>query len=225
MTPDNLVLTHAPDAAVTVLTLNRPEKKNALSIALRDEMSEALDVLGSDQQVKVVVITGAGDTFCAGFDLREFETLDDDAYARRLWASSDRWHRTMIEFPLPTIAAVNGPALAGGFDLAVMCDLRIAATNARFAHPEQAFSDVVYGPLHDLVGGAVARDLCLTGRSVDAREALASRLVSKVVPPEDLEAEAMTVASQVSRAPREILVRTKAKARRRAAVAGETLDL
>ena len=115
--------------------------------------------------------------------------------------------------------------MAGGFDLAVMCDLRIATTTARFAHPEQAFSDVVYGPLHDLVGGAVARDLCLTGRSLDAREALDLRLVSKVVPPADLEAEAMAFASQISRAPREILVRTKAKATRRAAVAGQTLDL
>jgi len=71
-----------------------------------------------------------------------------------LWASSDRWHRTIIEFPRPTIAALNGPALAGGCDLAVMCDIRIAATTVRFAYPEQAFSDVVYGPLHDLVGGA-----------------------------------------------------------------------
>jgi enoyl-CoA hydratase len=225
MTLGKLVLTHKRDAGVGVLTLNRPDKKNALSIALRDEMSDALDDLFADDLIKVVVITGAGDSFSAGFDLKEFDRLDDDAHARRLWASSDRWHRTVIEFPLPTIAAVNGVALAGGFDLAVMCDLRIATTTARFAHPEQAFSDVVYGPLHDLVGGAVARDLCLTGRSLDAREALDLRLVSKVVPPADLEAEAMAFASQISRAPREILVRTKAKATRRAAVAGQTLDL
>jgi enoyl-CoA hydratase len=225
MTPDKLVLTHKRGEGVAVLTLNRPEKKNALSIALRDEMSDALDGLCADDWVKVVVITGAGDSFSAGFDLKEFDRLDDDAHARRLWASSDRWHRTMVEFPLPTIAAVNGAALAGGFDLAVMCDLRIAAATARFAHPEQAFSDVVYGPLHDLVGGAVARDLCLTGRSLDAREALDLRLVSKVVPPADLEGAAMAFASQISRAPREILVRTKAKAMRRAAVTGQTLDL
>ena len=208
-----------------ILTLNRPEKKNALSIGLRDEMSDSLDELAGDGDAKVVVVTGAGDSFCAGFDLREFDDLDDEAHARRLWASSDRWHRTMIEFPLPAVAAVNGAALAGGFDLAVMCDLRLAATTARFAHPEQRFSDVVYGPLHDLVGGAVARDLCLTGRAVDAGEALALRLVSKVVPPEDLEQEALLFAAEISRAPREILVRTKAKAVRRAAVAGATLDL
>jgi enoyl-CoA hydratase len=210
---------------VRVLTLNRPERKNALSIELRDEMSDVLDAMGQDDSAKVVVITGAGDTFSAGFDLKEFDDLDDEAHARRLWASSDRWHRTLIEFPLPIVAAVNGPALAGGFDLAVMCDIRVAAATARFAHPEQAFSDVVYGPLQDLVGGAVARDLCLTGRSVDAEEALALRLVTRIVAPLELEREALATASQISRAPRNILVRTKAKAIRRAGVSGATLDL
>src|SRR5438477_235195 len=196
--------------------LERPEKKNALSIALRDEMSDALDGLAADERVKVVVVTGAGDTFSAGFDLSEFERLDDAPFAERLWASSDRWHRTLIELPLPAIACVNGPALAGGFDLAVMCDIRVASQTARFAHPEQRFSDVVYGPLHDLVGGGVARDLCLTGRSIDAEEALAMRLVSKVVAPEELEPEALATASRISRAPRDILQRTKAQAIRRA---------
>ena len=73
------------------------------------------------------------------------------------------------------VAAVNGPALAGGFDLAVLCDLRIASSSARFGHPERSFGDVVYGPLHDLVRGAVARDLCLTGRTVAASEARRTR--------------------------------------------------
>jgi enoyl-CoA hydratase len=210
---------------VRQLTLNRADKKNALSIDLRDEMSDVLDAMARDDSVKVVVVTGAGDTFSAGFDLKEFDDLDDEGHASRLWESSDRWHRTLIEFPLAIVAAVNGPALAGGFDLAVMCDVRLAATTARFAHPEQAFSDVVYGPLHDLVGGAVARDLCLTGRSVVAEEALGLQLVSMVVPREDLEREALAVASRISRAPRDVLLRTKAKAIRRAGVSGPTLDL
>jgi enoyl-CoA hydratase len=220
-----LVLTRQCEDGVKILTLNRADKKNALSIELRDEMSDVLDATAQDAGAKVVVVTGAGDTFSAGFDLKEFDDLEDEAHARRLWASSDRWHRTVIEFPLPILAAVNGPALAGGFDLAVMCDVRVAATTARFAHPEQAFSDVVYGPLHDLVGGAVARDLCLTGRSVDAHEALALRMVTKVVAPPELEREALATASRISRAPRDILVRTKAKAIRRAGVSGATLDL
>jgi enoyl-CoA hydratase/carnithine racemase len=220
-----LALVSEPLDGVAVLTLNRPEKKNALSIALRDDMSDALDRLAADLDVKVVIVTGAGDTFSAGFDLREFDDLADEEHARRLWASSDRWHRTILEFPLPTIAALNGPALAGGFDLAVMCDIRLAATTARFAHPEQSFSDVVYGPLHDLVGGAVARDLCFTGRPIDAAEALALHVVSAVVPPEALMEEALRFAGQIARAPRDILLRTKFKAIRRAAVAGPTLDL
>jgi enoyl-CoA hydratase/carnithine racemase len=214
-----------PIDGVVVLTIERPEKKNALSIAVRDEMSDSLDRLADDEDVKVVIITGAGDVFSAGFDLREFERLDDDAFTAALWASSDRWHRTLIEFPLPTIAAVNGAALAGGFDLAVMCDMRVAVDTARFAHPEITFGDVVYGPLHDLVGGAVARELCFTGRQVDAEEALRLGLVSRVVAAGAALDAARELALHVTRAPREVLVRTKAKAVRRAGVAGPTLDL
>jgi enoyl-CoA hydratase/carnithine racemase len=214
-----------PADGVVVLMLERPEKKNALSIAVRDEMSDALDLLAKDEGVKVVIITGAGDVFSAGFDLREFERLNDDEFTKALWASSDRWHRTLIEFPLPTIAAVNGAALAGGFDLAVMCDMRVAADTARFAHPEITFGDVVYGPLHDLVGGAVARELCFTGRPVDAPEALRLGLVSRVVPAGQALDAARELAAHVVRAPRDVLVRTKTKAVRRAGVAGPTLDL
>src|SRR5215216_1196953 len=166
-----LVLRSTPSEGVVLLTLQRPEKKNALSIALRDEVSDHLDELADDDRVRVVVVTGAGDVFSAGFDLQELTSVDPDVQ-QALWPSSDRFHHTVLRFPLPTIAAVNGPALAGGFDLAVMCDLRIAAESVVFAHPEHTFGDVVYGPLHDLVGGAVARDLCLTGRSIDAAEAL-----------------------------------------------------
>jgi enoyl-CoA hydratase len=219
------VLVSEPVGGIATVTLNRPEKKNALSIAVRDEFSDALDSLAARDDVKVVIVTGAGDTFSAGFDLREFDRLDDDAFAKTLWASSDRWHRACLEFPLPLIAAVNGAALAGGFDLAVMCDLRVAVDTARFAHPEMTFGDVVYGPLHDLVGAAVARDLCFTGRAIDAREALRLHLVSSVVGVDELPAEATRFATHIARAPRDVLVRTKAKAIRRAAVAGATLDL
>jgi enoyl-CoA hydratase len=221
-----LVLVSEPADGVTTLTLNRPDKKNALSVAVRDEFSGALEALARNEAVKVVVVTGAGDTFSAGFDLREFDRLDDEAFAKTLWASSDRWHRACLEFPLPLLAAVNGPALAGGLDLAVMCDVRVAADTARFAHPEITFGDVVYGPLHDIVGGAVARDLCFTGRPIDASEALRLHLVSSVVPTGELPAEAARFAAHIARAPRDVLLRTKAKATRRSGViAGPTLDL
>jgi enoyl-CoA hydratase/carnithine racemase len=218
-----LVLVDRPADGVARLALNRPEKKNALSIALRDEMSDALDALAGDETVKTVVVTGAGDTFSAGFDLREFE---DPAIADALWASSDRWHATVLKFPLPLVAAVNGAALAGGFDLAVMCDIRIAAETARFAHPEITFGDVVYGPLHDLVGGATARELCFTGRVVDAAEALRLGILAAVVPSSELATETARYTDMIVRAPREVLLRTKGKATRRAAVTtGPTLDL
>jgi len=224
--PEHLIV-DGPEGGVAVLTLNRPDKKNALSVALRDEIAVALAGLASDDRVKTAIITGAGDAFCAGFDLKEFERAGGDAaFGKALWASSDRYHHACIEFPLPLIAAVNGAALAGGFDLAVMCDIRIAAPEARFAHPEITFGDVVYGPLHDLVGGAVARDLCFTGRSVTADEALSLGLVSRVVPRDALIAAAHETAAQIARAPRGVLLRTKAKAQRRANVMqGGTLDL
>jgi enoyl-CoA hydratase/carnithine racemase len=220
--PDLIGVT-APADGVARITLQRPAKKNALSIRLRDEVSDALDALAADEAVKVVVITGAGDVFSAGFDLREFEQPE---LADELWASSDRFHSTVLRFPIPLGAAVNGPALAGGFDLAVMCDIRVAAATARFAHPEITFGDVVFGPLHDLVGGAVARDLCFTGRVVEAEEAKELGLVSSVVGPAELEAETARFTDHIVRAPREVLLRTKAKAIRRAAVVGAaTLDL
>lgn len=214
--PEHILVTR-PEGGVARLTLNRPEKKNALSIALRDEVTDALSALASDEEVKTVVLTGAGDVFCAGFDLGEFR-LDGPGDQERLWESSDRFHRACLSFPLPLVAAVNGPAIAGGFDLAVMCDIRIGAETARFAHPEQAWSDVVYGPLHDLVGGSVARDLCFTGRSISAREAHSLGLLSDVVAATDLPAAAAETAAAVARAPRHVLLRMKAKVIRRARV-------
>jgi enoyl-CoA hydratase/carnithine racemase len=220
---DSLVLRTGAQDGVATLTLNRVEKKNALSIALRDELSDALDDLAGDDTVKSVVITGAGDVFSSGFDLREFQQPE---LSDRLWASSDRFHATVLEFPLPLVAAVNGPAIAGGFDLAVMSDMRVASDTARFSHPEIEFGDVVYGPLHDLVGGAVARELCFTGRVVEAAEAKALGLVSSVVPPTALMDEVARFTGQIVRAPRDVLLRTKAKAVRRARVVGDkTLDL
>ena len=209
------------------LTLDRPDKRNALSIALRDEVSDALEALASDPDVHGVAITGAGPAFSAGWDLTEFDaSRDDPELARQLWASGDRFHEVLLRFPLPLVAAVDGPALAGGFDLAVFCDVRLASTRARFGHPEFSWADVVYGPLEAMVGGAVARDLALTGRTLDAEEAARVGLVSLVVDPADLPALVDATMVRIAGAPRDALLRTKAKATRRAGVAhGPTLDL
>jgi enoyl-CoA hydratase len=221
----DLLLASATDGIAT-LTMNRPEKKNALSIALRDEMSDIFDGLAEDDAVRVVMVAGAGSAFCAGFDLSEFAD-PDPAHQQRLWESSDRFHHTILRFPLPVVAAVNGAALAGGFDLAVLADLRVAAEEAFFAHVEHTFGDVVYRPLRDLVGGSVARDLVLTGRRIDAREALALGLVSRVVAADELLDAARAVAAEIALAPREVLMRTKAKIIAAADIAPtlRTLDL
>ena len=216
------------DAHSAVLTLNRPERRNALSVSLRDAVSDALDELADDEAVKAVVVTGTGEVFSAGFDLKEFDrAAGDDDFMRTLWASSDRFHRRVLTFPLPLVAAVNGPAIAGGFDLAVMCDLRIATTTARFAHPERSFGDMVYGPLHDLVGGAVARELTFGGREMDAQEAMAVHLVGEVVAPAELASAVAGALERICVAPRDVLVRTKAKALRAAGIdpSSATLDI
>jgi enoyl-CoA hydratase/carnithine racemase len=213
-------------AGVVTLTLDRPQRKNALSIALRDELSDRLAALSGDEAARVVVLTGAGDAFSTGFDLKEFARIGEREVADRIWASSDRFHRTLLEFPLPTIAAVNGAALAGGFDLALMCDLRIASQRASFAHPEVAFGTVAYGLLHDLVGGALARELTLTGRAMDAEEALARGLVTRVVPPDALAAATAELAQSIAARPRDVLLSDKRKIIRRAQnLIRGTLDL
>ncbi|MCP3983484.1 MAG: enoyl-CoA hydratase/isomerase family protein [bacterium] len=200
---------------VVTLTLDRPRRKNALSIALRDEISDRLAELAGDDAVRVVVITGSQGMFSAGFDLKEFSQIGEREMADRIWASSDRFHRTVLEFPLPTLASVNGPALAGGFDLALMCDLRIASSAASFAHPEVSFGTVAYGLLHDLLGGSIARELALTGRPISADEALARGLVTQIVPVEDLPAATQELARSVAARPRDVLMSDKRKIIRR----------
>ena len=108
--PEAVLLVERGDGFAT-LTLNRPGKRNALSVELRDAISDALDELATDPAIKAIVITGAGSVFSAGFDLSEFErAAGDDAFGRELWASSDRFHATCLRFPLPLVASVNGPA-------------------------------------------------------------------------------------------------------------------
>jgi enoyl-CoA hydratase len=223
----DLLNVEQPDVAIAWLTLNRPDKKNALSIALRDAVSDTLDRLKDDAALKCVVLTGAGNAFSAGFDLGEFQTaFADPAYNKALWASSDRYHELLLKYPLPIIAAIGGAAMGGGLDTAVLCDIRIASDAAYFGHPEAAFADVVYAPLHDLIGGAAARELCLTGRRIDAAEALRLGLVSEVVPAGRLNERTLEVARSIARAPRDTLMRTKAKIIARANIAFKaTLEL
>ena len=186
---------------VALLTLNRPDKRNALSIALRNEIDQCLAEIDEDDSVSVVVISGAGPSFCAGFDRNEFFS-QEPAHLKALLESTDRFHLRLMNFLKPIVAAINGPAMGGGLDLAVLCDVRIASENAAFSHPEIKFgAPTLFGPLAEIIGGGLARDLCLSGRRIDAQEAHRIGLVSSVVPLDRLLDEAMAVANSIAEAP------------------------
>src|SRR5512145_1680543 len=166
------------ESGIGVLTLNRPDKRNAISIRMRREISHCLREWGDSGQVGAAILTGAGSVFSAGFDLSEFR---EPARFDELLDSSSRYHRDVWNFPKPLIAAVNGPAMGGGFDLAALCDIRICSPAASFGHPEIKFGGPpLFTPLRWIVGDGLARDLVLTGRPIDAAEAHRVGLVSRV---------------------------------------------
>lgn len=181
------------------VTLNRPERKNAISVEMRKALSDLLRGWRDDPRIGVVIFTGAGDTFSAGFDLSEFK---NPALLAEIFDTSARYHRDLWYFPKPTIAAVNGPALAGGFDFVKLCDLRICSSRAVFGHPEVKFGiPPLFTPLRWIVGEGMARDLCFTGRRIDGAEAHRIGLVSEVVPDDRLVERAMDFARLMLEAP------------------------
>ena len=196
------------DGNIATITLNRPEKRNALNTQLRDEISAVLEELEADDAVSAVILNAAGPVFCAGFDTKEFETTSPDQVFSG--ESARRYHHRVQRFKKPLVAAINGPAMGGGFDLAVLCDVRIAAEQAAFGHPEIKFgAPTLFGPLAAVIGGGLARDLCLSGRRIDAQEALRIGLVSAVVPGERLLEEAKAITRTIAEAPAETLQAVK----------------
>lgn len=197
--------TAVDEHGVAVVTLNRPQKKNALSHAMRLELAHAFEALAGD--ARVVILTGRGDVFCAGFDLTEFDRIDEDS----LWASSDRMNVAVAAHPVPVIAALDGPAVAGGADLAVLADIRLGTDRTTFSHPERRRFPVVYGPLAECVGSTRARELVLTGRTVDAEEALALGLLTEVVRDRPVLDRARELAYDIARTPWHVLHRMRRK--------------
>lgn len=185
---NTILLTHS--GPVATITLNRPDKRNAISYELIDELQRALDkVQHSDSQV--LIITGAGGAFCSGMDLENLKALTGRTAEQNLEDSRTmgRLFRSIYDFPKPTIAAVNGPAIAGGTGIATICDFTIASTDAKFGYTEVRIGFVpaiVSAFLVSQVGEKQARDLLLTGRIFAADEALRMGLVTQVVAPEDL---------------------------------------
>jgi enoyl-CoA hydratase len=190
-------------SSVATVTLNRPEVLNALNGRMLDELAETFSRLASDPELRAVIVTGAGSkAFAAGADIGELHALSDalagEAQARRGQAVTVAIERLAV----PVIAAVNGFALGGGCELAMACDIRIAAEHARFGQPEVNLGVLPgYGGtqrLTRLVGEGMAMYLCLTGEMIDAQEALRIGLVQKVVPSEGLLAEAERIASLIA---------------------------
>jgi len=189
------------DSGVATITLNRPEKRNAVSFALVDELLAALDEV-EQSSARVVILTGAGKAFCAGLDLDELKNLLGKTNEENVENSSrmGRIFRRIYDFPLPTIAAVNGAAIAGGTGFATMCDFTLAVPEAKFGYTEVRIGFVpaiVSSMLVWQVGHKIARDLLLTGRLFDAAEAHRYGLVNEVVEPERLMTRARELATQL----------------------------
>jgi len=189
------------DAGVATITLNRPEKRNALSFQLLDELMKAFDVV-DQSPAQIVILTGAGKAFCAGMDLDELKTLTGKTHAESVEDSQRmaQVFRRLYEFPKPTIAAVNGAAIAGGTGLATMCDFTLAVPEAKFGYTEVRIGFVpaiVSSILVWQVGHKIARDLLLTGRIFDAAEAHRLGLVNEVVPYPELTLRANHLAAQL----------------------------
>ncbi|HEU4711253.1 MAG TPA: enoyl-CoA hydratase [Pyrinomonadaceae bacterium] len=195
-------------AGIATITLNRPDKLNAFVGHMRRDLAEALERAGSDRNIRVVIITGAGRAFCAGGDIGFMADLmkrhDSEEFARILGAGR-RVITAIRSMTKPVIAAVNGPAAGAGFNLALACDLRIASNNATFS---QSFVKIGLHPdwggtyfLPRLVTPNKACELFFLGDAIDAVEALRLNLVNQVVAPEELETATLQLAERLRAAP------------------------
>jgi len=192
---------------VVLLTLNRPEKRNALSRALREEIVRVLDALEGEPAVRVAILTGAGPAFCAGFDRSEFA---GSGGMGEVFEQATAYHRRVYRFAKALVAAVNGPALGGGCDLAAMCDFRLASATATFGQPQVRFgAPAAYELMRHVLGTGAAREMCLTGRTYGAQEALAIGLVNRVFDPAELLGAARELARTIATLPQGLAEATK----------------
>ena len=206
-------LTVETDDSTAVLTLNRPEKRNAISTAMTNEFAAALAEIAAGP-ARVMILTGAGKAFCAGMDLEGLRELAEQTPERNYEDScrmAALFHR-LYSFPKPTIAAVNGHALAGGCGLATLCDFTLAVPGAKFGYTEARIGFVpalVSVFLTRQIGEKQARDLLLTARLVSAEEVAKMGLVNEVVEPERLLARARELAQTLAANSPESLLATK----------------
>jgi enoyl-CoA hydratase/carnithine racemase len=201
--------------------MNRPEHGNGVVPEMARDLLAVLNELEFDRSIRVLILTGAGRQFCAGADLVEFQRYlaerhqgEQEPYnARVLWPVTQR----IVSCRLPVIAAINGGATAGGLDLALACDIRLAATTAKLG---ETYIKVGLNPgnggtyfLPRLIGSGMAAELALTGDIIDAERALQIGLVNRIVPPESLPAAALELAARIATYPRLALEATKQQLR------------
>ena len=198
MTYENIIA-ETKDGGVALITLNRPDALNALNDALITELGQAIDGFEADDAIGCIIITGSEKAFAAGADIKEMQAkIYIDAYKSNFIST---WER-VAKCRKPVIAAVNGFALGGGCELAMMCDFILAGDSAKFGQPEIKLG-ILPGAggsqrLTRFVGKSKAMEMCLTGRMMDAAEAERAGLVSRVIPAAELLAEALKTATAIA---------------------------
>jgi enoyl-CoA hydratase len=202
------------------LTLNRPSKLNAISAELREALSAAIETAVADDAVRVIALAGAGRAFCAGYDLAE--AAPDSAWGwREVLARDVEATMAIWRCPKPVIAQVHGYALAGGLELAMACDLIVAAEDAQLGEPEIRFGSAPVTLLMPyLIGQKATRELLMTGDLIDGREAHRIGLVNRVVPADRLTAEVDALADRLARVPPDVMAPTKLMLNRAMEAAG-----
>jgi enoyl-CoA hydratase len=192
---------------IAVVTLERPEKRNALSIELRMQLAEAFGKLSEDDNIGCVILTGAGTAFCSGMDTAQFGGTRE--HKEKLVETSTAAFEAVGECSRPVLAAVNGPALAGGFALALLCDIRIASRSATFGYPELPRGvPPSYAAARATLQATIAQELCLTGRIVEAAEAHKLGIVREVTNGDVVE-RSRELAARIVELPRDAVLETK----------------
>lgn len=196
------------DSGIHTIVLNRPDKRNALTPQLIEDLTDALEAAAANPRCRVVIVTGAGSAFCAGLDLEPLRAMaetPEQGSGDTSQADAERiavLMRTLWDLPLPTIAAVNGPAIAGGMGIATLCDFTLAVPEAKFGYTEVRIGfipAIVSAFLRMQIGDKRSRDLLLTGRILGADEALALGLVTRIIPEPELMPEARALAARLQR--------------------------
>jgi enoyl-CoA hydratase/carnithine racemase len=196
------------DAVVTVV-LDRPDKRNAISRQMMEELIASLGRAATDDTAQVVIVEGEAGVFSAGWD--RVELLDrTEPWRSEFVDVALRFYRALVHFPKPLIAAVESYALGTAFDAVVLCDVRVCSDATYFGHPEVRLGGAcLYTPLKEVVGAGWARELCLSGRSVEAATAERIGLVNRVVPVGEVGRAALDIAREMALVPRETLEYTK----------------